>query len=149
MLSGLMGLYFATLVSFAFVSHPVVYCAFLVLSALSAGGVVYSLMGFSWYVALFCLVYIGGVYVLFIFVSVHNPNSFPGLGGTFLFFFLSWLLFSTLFYLTGGCLPGFVEGSHYLCSSYEGFSYCLFCLILMGGFVCVSVVVGDKGSFFR
>lgn len=44
---------------------------------------------------------------------------------------------------------GFVEKRHYLCSYFEGFSYCLFCLVLMLGFVVVRVVSGEKDSFFR
>lgn len=38
---------------------------------------------------LLCLVYIGGVYVLFIFVSIHTPNPNPFVGySVFQFLFL-------------------------------------------------------------
>lgn len=43
----------------------------------------------------------------------------------------------------------FFEGSQYICSLYEGISYCFFCLVLLAGFMILSVVVREKGSFFR
>lgn len=43
----------------------------------------------------------------------------------------------------------YVEFRHYLCSFFEGFSYCFFCLVLMIGFVVIRVVRGDKDSFCR
>ena len=42
-----------------------------------------------------------------------------------------------------------VDSRHYLCSFFEGASYCLFCLVLMVGFVAIRVVTGEKDSFFR
>lgn len=73
-------LYLSTLLRFSFVSHPVVYCILLLRGAFSITARMYLLVGVSWYLALFCLVYVGGVYVLFIFVSVHvsNPMSISG-----------------------------------------------------------------------
>lgn len=141
--------YFSRLITFSFVSHPVVYCVLLMMSALSVSGYVYAVLGFSWYLALFCLVYVGGIYVLFIFVSVHNPNPSPSLGGRFGVFGFSFLVLYFVLSLSGLCLPCLVEKSHYLCSFFEGFSYCLFCLVLLIGFVSVRVVVGEKDSFFR
>lgn len=77
----LLRVYFSRLVTFSFVSHPIVYCVLLMIRALRVSGYVYLVLGFSWYLVLFCMVYVGGVYVLFIFVSVHNPNPSPLLGG--------------------------------------------------------------------
>lgn len=145
----LLGLYFSSLMAFSFVSHPVSYCVLLILSALSVTGYVYLLIGFSWYLVLFCLVYIGGVYVLFIFVSVHSPNPSPSLGGRALMFFFSFVVFSCLFGARQASLPSVGESSYYLCRYFEGLSYCLFCLVLMVGFVAIRIVVGEKDSFFR
>lgn len=141
--------YFSSLITFSFVSHPVTYCVLLMIGVLGASGYVYLLFGFSWYLVLFCLVYIGGVYVLFIFVSVHVPNPSPALGGGVGVYFFSFLFLGFLFSFVGLGVPCFVERSYYLCSFFEGFSYCLFCLVLMVGFVRVRVVVGEKDSFFR
>lgn len=145
----LLGLYYSRLMSFSFVSHPVRYCVLLVLRAFSISGYVYLLLGFSWYLVLFCLVYVGGVYVLFIFVSVHNPNPAPRVGGRVMVFFFALLSFRVFFWARGVKFPAFAESRHYLCSYFEGASYCLFCLVLLVGFIAISVVVGEKDSFFR
>nr|WSP01986.1 NADH dehydrogenase subunit 6 [Creptotrematina aguirrepequenoi] len=141
--------YFTVLMAFSFVSHPVSYCILLLLSAFSVSGFSCYVFGFSWYILLFLLVYVGGVYVLFVFVSVHNPNPVSGPsggGGVYLGIFCA--CFFSLSFLNWDCLV-FGETSHYLCTYFEGFTYCLFCLILMVGFMSISIVVGGKDSFFR
>nr|YP_009236167.1 NADH dehydrogenase subunit 6 [Fascioloides magna]AMF83651.1 NADH dehydrogenase subunit 6 [Fascioloides magna] len=141
--------YLSCLLGFSFVSHPIVYCLLLVGAALSISGLGYLVLGFSWYLAVFCLVYVGGVYVLFIFISVHTPNPLPNFSGgvvSLVILFSSLLcVFSFVFFP----VPVLVDSSFYLCSSFEGVSYCLFCLVLMVGFICISVVVGSKSFFFR
>nr|YP_010235134.1 NADH dehydrogenase subunit 6 [Notocotylus intestinalis]QTC30705.1 NADH dehydrogenase subunit 6 [Notocotylus intestinalis] len=144
-----LSLYFSSLLFFSFVSHPVTYCVLLMSSALGVSGYLYSLVGFSWYLALFCLVYVGGVYVLFIFVSVHSPNPSPLVGGSLLVFLIFFVVIAGILWFNIGSLSGFVESSHYLCSYFEGFSYCLFCLVLMIGFVAISIVTGQKDAFYR
>nr|YP_009533207.1 NADH dehydrogenase subunit 6 [Cyathocotyle prussica]AYH51392.1 NADH dehydrogenase subunit 6 [Cyathocotyle prussica] len=143
------GSYLTTILSFSFVSNPIYYCILLIFSSFSACGFIFMILGFSWYVALFCLVYVGGVYILFIFVSVYNPNaglvSVSSWWWLLVFFVLMSLLFSSLGFIT----PLAFEHSHYLCSAFEGLSYCLFCLVMVMGFVCVSVVVNRKDSFYR
>lgn len=91
----------------------------------------------------------GGVYVLFIFVSVHNPNPVPSIGGGvgFLLFFMLFFLFR--FSLLSFFSPAYCERSHYLCSFFEGFVYFIFCSVLIMGFIIVSVVCSEKDSFFR
>lgn len=148
---GLLGLYFSRLLAFSFVTHPVGYCFLLLFRAFSVSGYVYLTLGFSWYLVLFCLVYIGGVYVLFIFVSLHNPNPVQAFGRGFEFVFFLFLFLEVLF-LGRGVFSSrlFVfDYSQYLCSFFEGFSYCFFCFILMLGFIVIRVVCGDKDSFFR
>lgn len=87
--------------------------------------------------------------MLFIFVSVHRPKANAVVGGRVrwgvLFFAVMLLVWGSSFFLS----PGEVEFSFYLCSYFEGFTYCLFCLVLLVGFVCISVVCGRKDSFFR
>lgn len=120
LLSVLLGIYFRCLLGFSFVSHPVVFCVLLMLSALSASGLVYMVVGFRWYLVLFCLVYVGGVYVLFIFVSIHSPNPMSKVGGGVLAVFR---FFIVVVYLLGYELrrfPSFCESRYYLCSYFEG-----------------------------
>jgi NADH:ubiquinone oxidoreductase subunit 6 (subunit J) len=141
--------YFSSLLMFSFVSHPVFYCVLLVGRALSVSGYICRIVGFSWYLALFCLVYVGGVYVLFVFVSVYRFKVSPLVRRSFYEFVLFFLVLVGVFRFGLQGLPAFVEGRHYLCSFFEGFSYCLFCLIMMLGFVGVRIVVGEKDAFYR
>lgn len=93
--------------------------------------------------------YVGGVYVLFIYASVFSPNNPSGLGGGFFVVFLRFCFFLLFFAFVGVSFVSTAEFSFYLCSFYEGFTYCSFCLILMVSFVVISLVGRDKGSFFR
>nr|APX55312.1 NADH dehydrogenase subunit 6 [Fasciolopsis buski] len=149
LVSILIGFYFTCIWGFSLISHPVVYCVLLLGAALSISGLSYLLLGFSWYLAIFCLVYVGGVYVLFIFVSIHNPNPLPNISGSVIGLFVLLCAFLCLFSFAFFSFPSLGDESFYLCSFFEGVSYCLFCLVLMLGFICVSVVVSNKSLFFR
>lgn len=86
---------------------------------------------------------------MFIFVSVHNPkpNSFFG---DSLGLFVGMLLFLYYFFsFVDISAVSYEDKSHYLCSFFEGFSYCLLCLVLLLGFVIISVVSSNKNSFYR
>nr|QDA21738.1 NADH dehydrogenase subunit 6 [Amphimerus sp. JM-2019] len=148
--SFLLSVYLVSLLAFSFVTHPVGYCLLLLLGAFSVSGYVYLVCGFSWYLVLFCLVYVGGVYVLFVFVSMHSPNPYSLLGGGWEFLLFSFLFFwSVLISFEFKPGLGYVDHSYYLCSYFEGFTYSLFCLVLILGFVVMSVVASEKDSFFR
>lgn len=134
---------------FSFVTQPRVYCMLLVMGALRVAGYIYSVLGFSWYLALFCLVYVGGVYVLFVFVSVYGPNTFYLRGGSLLVFFGFYVTVWSMFSCLVKTVPVIIESGEYLCSFYEGFSYCIFCLVLVVGFMCVSIMMRERSSFFR
>lgn len=87
--------------------------------------------------------------MLFIFISIHSPKPVAKIGGSrFIPLIMLGLFFSILIH-SFFPLPSCVDSRNYLCSYFEGFSYCLFCLVLMVGFIRVRVVVGSKGSFFR
>nr|WRW53961.1 NADH dehydrogenase subunit 6 [Strigea falconis] len=150
LLSLMVGLYFSFIFSFSFVSHPIYYCLLLLLSSFDVCGLAYLLMGFSWYLVLLCLVYVGGVYILFVFVSVYSPNTF--LSSSVSSWWVAMIFVSSVF-IFSGCfykyVDNFSECSHYLCSEFEGFSYVLLCLVLILGFACISVVVNRKDSFYR
>lgn len=148
-ISFLFGVYFSLLVSFRFVTHPLVYCLLLVLGALCLSLISFAGWGFSWYLALFVLVYVGGVYVLFLFISVHRANSYPvlGLSTTPLFLLLASFVFFFSLVFDSGLFC--IEESHYLCSGAEGIRYMMLCFSLLVGFAGIRVVSGQKDSFFR
>ena len=66
-----LGLFFGSLIRFSFVTHPVVCCLLLVCGSASICMYTYLLVGFRWYILMVCLVYVGGVYVLFVYVVRH------------------------------------------------------------------------------
>nr|YP_009938514.1 NADH dehydrogenase subunit 6 [Prosthogonimus cuneatus]QNU39798.1 NADH dehydrogenase subunit 6 [Prosthogonimus cuneatus] len=148
-LSCLLGFYLTCVFSFCFVSHPVLMCLVLLVGSCCSCGLLYLFSGLSWYIVLFCLVYVGGVFVLFVYVSLYSPNSFFDFGVDFLlyFFFFFFGVFSFFWSLVGFVCVS--ESGHYLCSSGDGFGYCLFCLVLLLGFSLISFVSSRKDCFFR
>nr|YP_009330660.1 NADH dehydrogenase subunit 6 [Cloacotaenia megalops]AOG66043.1 NADH dehydrogenase subunit 6 [Cloacotaenia megalops] len=139
--------YFIGLICFCFLSHPVYYCGFLVLNSLVCGGICYSFFGFSWYSLLLCLVYIGGVYILFIFVSVFSPNISKVNSS------LSISLLILFVIMVSGVLASFLsldyEFSSYLCTCSEGIFYVVMCMTLLFGFLVLSIVMSVKINFYR
>nr|YP_001218754.1 NADH dehydrogenase subunit 6 [Echinococcus shiquicus]BAF56508.1 NADH dehydrogenase subunit 6 [Echinococcus shiquicus] len=150
LLEVLVVMYFCVLVVFCFISHCVYYCVLLVVNALLASCICYVVLGFSWYPLLLCLVYIGGVYILFIFVSVFNPNSnfvfYSGIGSFGMYVLFGVWLFICVFVCYG--LVG-VEFSAMLCSVVEGWLYLCLCFTLVFGFLILSVIVSSKVNFYR
>ncbi len=143
-------LYFISLCLFSLISHPVYYCILLVANSLLCSLICYRIYGFRWYALLFCLVYIGGVYILFVFVSVHSPNrsSIPywNMG-------IVWsciLLFSILL---SGLVVYYVslhtEFSSFLCTVNEGYFYVCMCLTLLFGFFILSLLMSVKINHYR
>nr|BAP10836.1 NADH dehydrogenase subunit 6 [Taenia sp. MPM<JPN>:20922] len=141
--------YFFVLMLFSFSSHCVYYCVLLIVNALVSCMICYLIYGFSWYSLIFCLVYVGGVYILFIFVSVFNPNdSFAiyhsvGESNVVLWFIIS-LSCVCLFY---GLVK--IEFSSFLCTVIEGSFYICLCLTLIFGFVVLSLLISWKMNFYR
>nr|UFQ88519.1 NADH dehydrogenase subunit 6 [Scalithrium sp. LRP 10410]UFQ88555.1 NADH dehydrogenase subunit 6 [Scalithrium sp. LRP 10411] len=142
--------YFFSLAMFSLVSHPVYYCVLLVLNSLICSFICYSVYGFSWYSLLFCLVYIGGVYILFVFVSVHSPNS--SVVSYWNFSYLSSFLIVFLC-VAMGCLVvytvGISEFSSFLCTLSEGYFYLCMCLTLLFGFFILSLIMSIKVNHYR
>nr|QQY84933.1 NADH dehydrogenase subunit 6 [Taenia pisiformis] len=141
--------YFINLVLFSLNSHCIYYCVLLVVNAITASLICYFIYGFSWYTLIFCLVYIGGIYVLFIFVSVFNPNdnfivynniNNINVGFCFLLCVVSVLVLYSL--------PD-IEFSNLLCTISEGWFYLCLCLTLVFGFIILSLLTSWKLSFYR
>nr|BAP10848.1 NADH dehydrogenase subunit 6 [Taenia sp. MZH:127052] len=141
--------YFFILLLFSLSSHCVYYCILLVVNALVSCVICYLIYGFSWYSLIFCLVYVGGVYILFIFVSVFNPNDsftiyhkFGGISSVLCF--VIGLLCMCLYYSLVN-----VEFSSSLCTVVEGGFYVCLCLTLIFGFIVLSLLISWKMNFYR
>lgn len=142
--------YFLVLLLFSLVRHPMYYCGLLVVNSLICSFLCYCLLGFTWYSLLFCLVYIGGVYILFIFVSVYRPNSN----------YCVWLNFELVYVglgILGLCIIGVCMGYEvlqlefraFLCTSKEGVFYVLVCLTLLFGFLKLRLIMRVKLNYYR
>lgn len=143
-------LYFFVLLMFSLARHSVYYCVLLVANSLIGRLICYRVYGFGWYSALFCLVYIGGVYILFVFVSVFNPNNSLISYSSFNYSSLLTILFIVLM------LGGFifysvlnVEFREHICTIVEGRFYVCMCLALVFGFMMLSMIVSMKMNRFR
>lgn len=141
---------FILLFMFCLINHSVYYCVLLVLNSLVCGLICYLVYGFRWYSLLFCLVYVGGVYILFVFVSVYNPKN--KLISYYNFSHL--VMFLLLFIL--GCVGRFIlysvnrfEFSEYLCTSVEGWFYLCMCMTLVFGFVVLRMIMSVNLNYYR
>nr|AIB52362.1 NADH dehydrogenase subunit 6 [Spirometra erinaceieuropaei] len=143
-------LYFGGLVFFCLINHPIYYCLLLILNSLISCFAAYICLGFSWYSLLFCLVYVGGVYILFVFVSVYSPNT-----SIVPYWNLEVVLFSLVFVgaviLSVSVYFSFVnyESSFSLCTWVEGYFYICLCLALLFGFFVLSFIMSVKSGYYR
>nr|YP_001382131.1 NADH dehydrogenase subunit 6 [Trichobilharzia regenti]ABG91505.1 NADH dehydrogenase subunit 6 [Trichobilharzia regenti]BAV82964.1 NADH dehydrogenase subunit 6 [Trichobilharzia regenti] len=147
----LLFLYIVCSFMFIFSLGSLVRIFLIVVSSLVSSLVLYSIMGFSWYLLLFILVYVGGVYILFVYMSLVLPNvglvnyRFSYLVGSFLIF----LLFFCCMWISlcGGEVV--VDNSIYLCNSFESFVYLFFCSVLLLGVILINFVVSSFNSWLR
>lgn len=142
--------YFLSLILFSLTTHPIYYCGLLVFKAFISSLLCYCLFGFGWYSLLLCLVYIGGVYILFVFVSAFRPkkgfvfNKSRSCKKIFVLLFLVVTLGVSVVY----CVT-FYEFSRSLCTFSEGNFYICMCLSLVFGFIILSLVVRAKFNHYR
>lgn len=142
--------YFFVLFLFCLVSQPIYYCIFLVVNSLICRLICYLIFGFSWYSLLFCLVYIGGVYILFVFISVYSPNinyvSYFNLNFSSLI-----LLIFVLFLMGCGFIFSIInlEFRRFLCTIKEGRFYICLCLTLLFGFLVLRMIMRVKIKYYR
>lgn len=141
--------YFLSLLTFSIVTHPIFYCGLLVLNSLVSSAICYYFFGFRWYSLLFCLVYVGGVYILFVFVSVFSPKNSTFY--SFNFIFIIGLVFLC-------CFIGLVlfpwsnlkyEFSFNICRMMEGWFYLCMCFTLVFGFFILRLIMNVKFKFYR
>lgn len=142
--------YFLILFLFSLVRHPVYYCGFLVVNSLICRFIGYLILGFRWYSLLFCLIYIGGVYILFVFVSVYSPNRNYVTYYNMNIFSLFFLVFVLL--IMGSLVVYNVyiaEFRRFLCTINEGNFYVSMCLTLLFGFIVLSLIMRVKLNYYR
>nr|YP_003934533.1 NADH dehydrogenase subunit 6 [Benedenia hoshinai]ABK58262.1 NADH dehydrogenase subunit 6 [Benedenia hoshinai] len=135
---------------FGFISNAIGYCILLVINALIACLIIFFFSNSIWYSLLLYLIYVGGVYILFLFISVHIPNMN---NYTSLNFYNLLLLSFFCFELSVNLFNSFnnflLDNSFYFCSISEGFSYIFICSFLIISFILVSFISSTKIYFCR
>lgn len=140
----LLFLYLVCCFSFVFSLGSLIRIFLIVFSSLVASLLLYIILGFSWYLLLFVLVYVGGVYILFVYMRLVLPNV--GLVRYGFSYTVSFIILSLL----GLCCGAFdllytgnvvVDNKVYLCSGFEFFVYLFFCVVLLLGIVLIKFVV--------
>nr|YP_010155307.1 NADH dehydrogenase subunit 6 [Heterobothrium okamotoi]QQX28221.1 NADH dehydrogenase subunit 6 [Heterobothrium okamotoi] len=75
MLSLLLFCYFLNLMYFSFIFNPIMCSILLMVNASISSLVIYIYCGTSWYPLLISMVYLGGVYIIILFISSHIQND--------------------------------------------------------------------------
>nr|YP_011008458.1 NADH dehydrogenase subunit 6 [Dactylogyrus tuba]WCF76302.1 NADH dehydrogenase subunit 6 [Dactylogyrus tuba] len=148
-MSLLISCYYMGVALFAFVNNTTAYCGLLIFNSLCCLGLLVLNSGYTWYALLFYLVYVGGVYILFIFISVFLPNNMSSGAIDPLLLLLGLLI---ALELVSGCLgpmSASTDFSYNFCSANEGVSYLFLASFLLLGFFLVSTISSSKESFMR
>nr|QZR92113.1 NADH dehydrogenase subunit 6 [Cichlidogyrus casuarinus] len=141
--------YLMSIVALLFSSNVLFHCGLLVINSLWGILMMYGMVGFSWYLLVMFLVYVGGVYILLLFVSIHNPNSVHGLGLGFTGYFFGGFFMWEVSNGFNELAEYFGDFSFNFCSGLEGFTYLFLCFFLVLGFFLVSFISSSKESFIR
>lgn len=149
MVSVLLSLYLFNLFLFSLIRNCIYYCIILIIKALLSSYIVYEVMGFSWYSLIFCLIYVGGVYILFIFVSFFNPNDRVVISWGF-----NLVRLVLIFFVFGVSVYMFCELIEFefrrcVCKFKEIWLYVCFGLMLMFGFVVLRMLMSYRVGFYR
>nr|YP_006460020.1 NADH dehydrogenase subunit 6 [Tetrancistrum nebulosi]ADN44066.1 NADH dehydrogenase subunit 6 [Tetrancistrum nebulosi] len=141
--------YIISLISLCFISNLITYCLILIFNCLCCLTIITFISGLSWYSLMLYLVYVGGVYILLLFITVHIPNNLINNrdNGAWLVVssFIAWEIASLSWY-PHLLVPDY---SFNFCSAEEGVSYLVLCFLLGVMFFFVSLVSGSKESFVR
>nr|YP_009745472.1 NADH dehydrogenase subunit 6 [Tetraonchus monenteron]QIH29918.1 NADH dehydrogenase subunit 6 [Tetraonchus monenteron] len=147
----LFGLYITLLFLFISLSNLLHYCICLILSSFVLILLVYFSAGVFWYSLLLYLVYIGGIYVLLLFVSLNYQNLNLRNNINYFFYVVLFFSLSFLFWCYGWNtgFTTFLDPSLLLVSQESGFFYLFLCLLLLVGFIFISHSSNNKESFLR
>ena len=136
------------LFGFTFKGRPLTRAVLLVLVSFIVSLWIFKVFSFSWYFLLFVLVYVGGIYVILIYVSMAFPNF-----RLFRFKLWGWVGFVVLLFLLLGVWrdvgvmdEGLIENRFYLCGVSEVLIYLFLCLVLMIGLVFINFIAGFSTS---
>lgn len=140
--------YLLSLITFRVMFNPLICCVFLLLKSILITVMSYFIFSLSWLSLLFCIVYVGGVYIVLLFVSAHLQKDQFGRVSMFLFFcyFLSILIIGFVTFDSGDFCSVF---RYNLVASDDIYPYVVFCIIVLLIFVVIRLISRVKSRFLR
>ena len=147
-------LFLLTMVIFTFNSSSLFRSILILVKSLIVRAQIYLEIGFRWYFLLFILVYVGGVYIILIYISMVSPNfslfkmRFVSYYFMFGFTFIIWFCVSRIRMIDYSMK---IECRFYLCKRREILVYIFLCIMLMIRLVFVKFIVSlvSTKSYFR
>nr|YP_010954517.1 NADH dehydrogenase subunit 6 [Sphyranura euryceae]WMV02080.1 NADH dehydrogenase subunit 6 [Sphyranura euryceae] len=149
MVLSLLTFYSIILICFCIFFNPVICCLLLLLNSILLSSVLFFIFSSSWYSLLFCVVYLGGVYMILLFVSAQLQNeSLSNFS----------LLFVLLFFIVLSCwfsqdlsfnIYNVSDLSTIICDIYSRSSYLVLVISVLLTFFSISNIVSRKNSFLR
>nr|UJH93380.1 NADH dehydrogenase subunit 6 [Neoheterobothrium hirame] len=150
MFSILLFCYVLNLVLFSFTFNPIACSIILMFNSAVAGLLIYMFVGLSWYSLLLTMVYLGGVYIIILFVSSHiqNDQSSVSSVSVLLLSFMVMLICYSCFFLPVNLVTGSFESESF--SNLGGISlYLVFSFVLLFMFYLISLLLCSKEGFLR
>nr|YP_004891179.1 NADH dehydrogenase subunit 6 [Polylabris halichoeres]AEB55006.1 NADH dehydrogenase subunit 6 [Polylabris halichoeres] len=150
----LFGVYFFSLSMFLILVNPISCSTLLMVNASVLGLYLWSYLGYSWVSLLICMVYLGGVYIIMLFISSYTQND-QDISGFWYFLALSLVSFILI------CCFGFYDyivlpNTVNICQNFEfvvyndlSSSYLGYCVLLLSFFFLIGLSISSKDSFLR
>nr|YP_005351099.1 NADH dehydrogenase subunit 6 [Pseudochauhanea macrorchis]AEO93248.1 NADH dehydrogenase subunit 6 [Pseudochauhanea macrorchis] len=136
---------FVNLLIFCLINNPIFCSLLLMLNSIFAASITYGWFGVPWSSLLMCMVYLGGVYIIILFVSAHVQNDqvifINGVAVVSMFllsFFVGNLFFSDSFDADHFSHSGLFVSNDGICLFIFG------CLILLISFYSLSIILCDN-----
>nr|AFD18203.1 NADH dehydrogenase subunit 6 [Cichlidogyrus sclerosus] len=119
----LVWVYLVSIISLLLSSNVLFYCVMLVINSLCSISLIWGMSGFGWYSLVMYVVYVGGVYILLLFVSIHNPNSIQGVSLGSMSYWLFIYMLAEIVWGAGIINTNLLDVSFNFCSGMEGFLF--------------------------
>nr|AKP19676.1 NADH dehydrogenase subunit 6 [Gyrodactylus sp. FY-2015] len=134
------------------------YCLFLVMLSLVSSSILYINSLSFWYCIIMLLIYVGGVYILLLFVSIYSYNSFSYsnfISSVIFFFFLSIMVivsdgdWSPLCWINVIEFSVFNDESSNLISNENWVSFIFILLVIIMSLIIFSFIFSNNSSYVR
>nr|YP_009309701.1 NADH dehydrogenase subunit 6 [Gyrodactylus parvae]AKP19688.1 NADH dehydrogenase subunit 6 [Gyrodactylus parvae] len=134
------------------------YCLFLVMLSLISSSILYLTTMSFWYCIIMLLIYVGGVYILLLFVSIYSYNSFSYSNFLSSLVFISFLIISILYsdsawstevWCNTISFSIFNDESSMLISINNWVSFIFILTVIILSLIIFSFIFSNNGSYIR